>query len=61
MPLFEYKCNDCDNIWEEFRKTQQDPETCPECLKTDIKRLISKSNFVLKGNGWYQTDFKTKK
>lgn len=54
MPIFDYKCDKCGNIWEEFRKSQSDPDKCPNCKSKKIERLISKSNFQLKGN-WYKT------
>jgi len=31
---------------------------CPECGKASLKRLISAPRFRLKGQGWYETDFK---
>ena len=31
---------------------------CPECGKNSLRRLISAPNFRLKGEGWYETDFK---
>ena len=33
---------------------------CPECGKSQLKRLVSASRFRLKGSGWYETDFKNK-
>jgi predicted nucleic acid-binding Zn ribbon protein len=33
---------------------------CPECGKSQLKRLVSASQFRLKGSGWYETDFKNK-
>ena len=32
--------------------------TCPECKKNTLKKLVSAPNFRLKGQGWYETDFK---
>ena len=60
MPLRDYKCESCENIWEELRRDQSDPEKCPKCEAPTPKRLLAKSNFSLKGTGWYQTDFKHK-
>ncbi len=31
---------------------------CPECGEPRLKRLISAPRFRLKGEGWYETDFK---
>jgi predicted nucleic acid-binding Zn ribbon protein len=37
-----------------------DPELtdCPACNKAELRRLVSAAGFQLKGNGWYQTDFR---
>jgi predicted nucleic acid-binding Zn ribbon protein len=34
--------------------------TCPECKKRKVRRLISQTSFVLKGSGWYVTDYARK-
>jgi putative FmdB family regulatory protein len=60
MPLRDYECKECKETWEELRKDQSDPETCKFCNANNPTRLLAKSNFVLKGNGWYKTDFKGK-
>jgi predicted nucleic acid-binding Zn ribbon protein len=31
---------------------------CPECGKSQLRRLVSAPSFRLKGSGWYETDFK---
>jgi predicted nucleic acid-binding Zn ribbon protein len=31
---------------------------CPECGEPALKRLLSAPRFRLKGEGWYETDFK---
>jgi putative FmdB family regulatory protein len=30
---------------------------CPTCGKNDLNRLISSTSFILKGGGWYATDY----
>jgi len=34
---------------------------CPSCGKPGLQRLLSAPRFRLKGQGWYETDFKTEK
>jgi hypothetical protein len=34
---------------------------CPECGEPQLRRLISAPRFRLKGQGWYETDFKKDK
>lgn len=60
MPLRDYECPSCKRVWEELRRDQSDPAKCKYCEAEKPKRLIAKSNFALKGNGWYQTDYKHK-
>ena len=60
MPIYEYHCEKCG----EFEVTQRITDTplkrCPTC-KSRVKKLISNTSFQLKGSGWYQTDYGSKK
>ncbi|WP_045216614.1 FmdB family zinc ribbon protein [Desulfonatronovibrio magnus] len=57
MPIYEYRCNDCQQVFEEWQKGFEDLEkVCPICGGAS-SRLISNSAFVLKGSGWYVTDY----
>lgn len=59
LPLRDYKCEDCNEVWESLRRDQSDPEKCTKCDSINIKRLPPISTgFILKGKGWYATDFK---
>jgi len=54
MPTYEYQCKKCDHEFaREQRITEKPVKKCPECGSMQAKRLISKTNFVLKGSGWY--------
>ena len=59
MPIYEYQCDDCNHVLDALQKVSDKPLVdCPECGKTSLRRLISAPNFRLKGEGWYETDFK---
>jgi len=59
MPIYEYACKSCDHTLDALQKMSDDPLVdCPECGKPALKRLISAPRFRLKGEGWYETDFK---
>ena len=59
MPIYEYRCNDCGHELEAIQRISADPlEACPSCGENGLTRLISQSSFVLKGGGWYVTDYK---
>ena len=59
MPIYEYACNKCQHRLDALQKISEQPLVdCPECGKPGLKRLLSAPRFRLKGNGWYETDFK---
>ena len=59
MPIYEYKCQSCGHYFEVLQRISEEPlSTCPECKKNTLKKLVSAPNFRLKGQGWYETDFK---
>jgi len=56
MPIYEYRCQKC-GVFEVTQRITESPLTiCPTC-KGDVHRLISLTSFVLKGSGWYATDY----
>lgn len=61
MPTYEYRCNHCGHDFEKFQRITDEPNaTCPLCGSPDTKRLVSLSSFILKGTGWYLTDYARK-
>ena len=62
MPFYDYKCKICKIQKETFQKdNKKNILYCDICKKKSLTRLISKTSFVLKGKGWYETDFKSNK
>ncbi len=60
MPIYAYACRECDHTLDALQKIADEPLVdCPECRKPALKRLLSAPRFRLKGQGWYETDFKT--
>jgi putative FmdB family regulatory protein len=60
MPIYEYQCNHCNEIFEIFHKIDEDCKVaCPKCLGP-AKKLISATNFILKGSGFYVNDYPSK-
>jgi putative FmdB family regulatory protein len=56
MPIYEYKCNKC-GVFEAMQGIKDAPlRKCPTC-KGKVERLISRGSFILKGSGWYATDY----
>ena len=57
MPTYEYECRRCPRVFEvKQRITEPALETCDRC-GGPIRRLLSATPFILKGGGWYVTDY----
>ena len=64
MPIYEYKCDLCNGLWEEIQKFSDEPLTvCKSCEKEGgvHKLLPGKMNFILHGEGWYKDGYSSKK
>ena len=56
MPIYEYRCDKC-GIFEVTQRITESPlKRCPTC-KGKVERIISHTSFILKGSGWYATDY----
>lgn len=62
MPIYEYRCTKCHKQFEEWQKnfSSSEHEICPDC-GGDAVRLISNTSFILKGKGWYVTEYGNRK
>ena len=59
MPIYEYKCGKC-GVFELIQRITEDSiKRCPTC-KSKVERIVSRTSFVLKGSGWYATDYSRK-
>src|ERR1700732_1471558 len=57
MPLYEYKCDSCGNVFEVIQKFSDQPLTVHENCGGALERLISTSALQFKGSGWDVKDF----
>lgn len=55
MPIFDFHCNKCNNEFEKLVRKDED-KVCPNCASTDLDKMVSKSNFALKGVGVYKNN-----
>jgi putative FmdB family regulatory protein len=60
MPIYEYKCNECENHFEAMQKMTEDPLSVCEKCGGKLEKQWSLSGFQLKGEGWYLTDYAKK-
>ena len=57
MPIYEYRCTGCGSEHEFIQRFSDKPKSkCPDC-GGKLRKLISNTSFVLKGTGWYVTDY----
>jgi putative FmdB family regulatory protein len=60
MPIYEYACTNCEHAFDELQKISAAALVhCPRCGEPSLRKLLSAPKFRLKGQGWYETDFKT--
>ncbi len=58
MPVYEYECGNCGGRFEVVQKFSDPAITvCKLCNATTIRKVLSPTAFVLKGSGWYTTDY----
>lgn len=61
MPTYEYKCKKCKKTFEVLQSIKAKPiKKCPKC-KSAVERVLSAGGgFLLKGSGFYATDYRSK-
>jgi len=60
MPVYEYECGSCGGRFEAVRKfSDPDLSECMLCNAGSVRKVLSTPAFVLKGSGWYVTDYPT--
>jgi putative FmdB family regulatory protein len=57
MPIYEYQCRSCGKRIEIMQHFNDPPLTVCDACGGEVKKLISNTSFVLKGSGWYMTDY----
>ncbi len=60
MPIYEYLCEECGALLEKIQKFSDAPLTHCEKCNGKVNKVLSQSSFVLKGSGWYMTDYSKK-
>lgn len=57
MPLYEYKCDNCGDVFELIQRFSDSPLTVHEKCGGPVHRLLSAPALHFKGSGWYITDY----
>ena len=57
MPIYEYKCEGCGDVFERIEKFSDEPLTVHDKCGGPVHRLVSAPALQFKGTGWYITDY----
>jgi putative FmdB family regulatory protein len=57
MPLYEYQCENCGDIFELMQKFADAPIAVHEKCGGPVHRLLSAPALQFKGSGWYVNDY----
>ena len=57
MPIYEYKCASCGNVFEIIQRFSDEPLTTHDQCGGALEKLVSAAALQFKGTGWYITDY----
>ena len=57
MPTYEYECLKCGRVFEIRQRISEPPLAACDVCGGQVRRLLSAAPFILKGKGWYVTDY----
>jgi putative FmdB family regulatory protein len=57
VPTYEYECDACHRVFEVRQRITENPLTTCDACGGAVHRLLSAAPFILKGEGWYVTDY----
>lgn len=60
MPIYEYKCSECEAHFEKMQKVSDQPLTVCEVCGGNLEKQWSLSGFQFKGAGWYVHEYSNK-
>lgn len=60
MPIYEYRCKGCNQVTEVLQRVSDPPlKRCESCAGR-LEKLISRTSFQLKGDGWFAQGYGAK-
>ena len=57
MPTYDYECEACHRTFEARQRISESPLTRCKFCEGPVHRLLAATPFILKGGGWYVTDY----
>lgn len=55
MPVYEYRCIQCEHQFDLWQEVGSEPPPCPECA-SQVKKIFHPVRTIFKGSGFYITD-----
>ena len=56
MPIYEFRCIRCDNLFDLLQNHDDDDPVCPVC-GSEVMRIFSPAGLKFKGSGFHVTDY----
>ena len=56
MPIYEFRCTRCDNLFDRLQNADDDDPVCPVC-GSEVMRIFSSMGLRFKGSGFHSTDY----
>lgn len=57
MPVYEYRCTQCQHTFEEYRPVGDSAPTCPAC-GSPTRKVYASVGLIFKGSGFHTTDYR---
>jgi putative FmdB family regulatory protein len=61
MPNYNFKCTECDHLFEGWQKMTAEPPKCEKCGKKSERLITGGLGVIFKGAGFYENDYRKKK
>lgn len=59
MPVYEYRCTNCNHLFEVFHDVGGQPGPCPNCGAIGTaQRIFTSVGLIFKGSGFHTTDYR---
>jgi len=57
MPIYEYRCTDCNIVLEVLQRINERRKTTCETCGGKLEKMIARTSCQLKGGGWYKEGY----
>ncbi len=57
MPTYEYRCTQCDHVFDCVQRVGDPAPACPRC-SSPTRKLFSSVGLIFKGKGFHSTDYR---